>query len=111
MRLFSHALPGSKRNMPRGSTVQNVVRVAPGQPLQPAEQTRHRLLLSRTRLFGLRAQSTLFDSKHENTKVAAIIRQKTLRFSVYGLLPICKQIVLLTNQVRLLPYIRLLSGI
>ena len=31
--------------------------------------------------------------------------------SVYGLLPFCKQIVLLTNQVRLLPYIRLLSGI
>ena len=31
--------------------------------------------------------------------------------SVYGLLPICKQIVLLTNQVRLLPYIRLLFGI
>ena len=31
--------------------------------------------------------------------------------SVYGLLPICKQIVLLTNQVRLLPYIRLLDGI
>ena len=31
--------------------------------------------------------------------------------SVYGLLPICKQIVLVTNQVRLLPYIRLRNGI
>ena len=39
------------------------------------------------------------------------IRRKALRLSVYGLLPFCKQIVLLTNQVRLLPYIRLLSGI
>ena len=39
------------------------------------------------------------------------IRRKAFLFSAYGLLPFCKQIVLLTNQVRLRPYIRLLSGI
>ena len=35
----------------------------------------------------------------------------SISFFIYGLLPFCKQIVLLTNPVRLLPYIRLLSGI
>ena len=57
------------------------------------------------------------ESRGEGEAIARTIRQYIYEetqlscFFVYGLLPFCKQIVLLTNQVRLLPYIRLLSGI
>ena len=45
MRLLGYASPDGKRGAARGNTDKNVGRVAPGQPLQPVEPSRRRILV------------------------------------------------------------------